>query len=169
MIMSSQEVTLRVIDIINGTTVDGPGFRTSIYFAGCRHHCPGCQNPHTWSPESGREMSLTELLERIADNDFNVTFSGGDPLLQIKPLIELSKRIHAMGKTIWCYTGYEYEEIAASHELSEILNHIDVLVDGRFVEEKRDISLLFRGSSNQRLIDVRNSSIGNIKMWESQF
>lgn len=161
--------TLRVVDIIDGTTVDGPGFRTSIYFAGCTHHCPGCQNMHTWNPESGVDMTIRELLTRINKNDFNVTFSGGDPLFQIRPLTVLAKEIAAMGKNIWCYTGYDYETIVANSEFAELLRYIDVLVDGRFIDALRDLTLLFRGSSNQRLIDVKNSTTECVKEWISPF
>lgn len=156
---------MRVIDIIEGTAVDGPGLRTSIYFAGCNHHCAGCQNPHTWDFDGGREMTVEEIMRIITNADFNVTFSGGDPLFQIQPLIELATRIRALGKTIWCYTGFVYEDIAGIEPFVSLLRNIDVLVDGRFVEELSDISLRFRGSSNQRLIDCRRSTPFHIELW----
>lgn len=158
--------TLRVIDIVAGTSVDGPGLRTSIYFAGCPHHCPGCHNPHTWDYSAGQDMSIEEIMATVIENDFNVTFSGGDPLVQSEALTALAKEIKAIGKTIWCYTGYRYEDIITNKKLTELLPHIDVLVDGRFVNDLRDTSLLFRGSSNQRIIDVAKSSEGNPVLWE---
>lgn len=152
---NSQQVTLRVIDIVEGTSVDGPGLRTSIYFAGCEHKCPGCHNPHTWDFSAGHDMTVDEIMKIIIENDFNVTFSGGDPLYQAEALTVLAKAIRRIGKTIWCYTGFEYEEIADDPRFMPLLAEIDVLVDGPFVESLRDISLLFRGSSNQRIIHLK--------------
>lgn len=150
--------TLRVLDIIECTTVDGPGFRTSIYMAGCRHKCPGCHNPESWNEQGGEEYSVDELMRIIlSDPISHVTLSGGDPLLQVEACAELCKRIKAeTDKTIWCYTGYTWETLIADArpEVRLLLDNIDVLVDGRFVQSLRDTDLLFRGSSNQRLIDV---------------
>lgn len=148
---------MRVLDIIEGTIVDGPGLRTSIYFAGCSHRCAGCHNPHSWDAEGGREMSVEEILAIIEKNGFNVTFSGGDPLYQIDMgLIDLAERIKALGLDIWCYTGYTLEEIEASEGLSKIIDVVDVIVDGPYIESLRDITLRFRGSSNQRIIPVKD-------------
>ena len=103
---------MRVLDIIEGTVVDGVGLRTSIYFAGCTHHCPGCHNPQSWNPDDGHEMSVDEILEQVREYGLNVTFSGGDPLMQIdNGLLHLADRIHSLGLNIWCYTGYTIEEI----------------------------------------------------------
>lgn len=144
---------MRILDIIEGTIVDGPGLRTSIYFSGCSHKCPGCHNPESWDLLNGKEVSVAEILKVVRENDFNVTFSGGDPLFQVNDgLLELAQKIREEGKTIWCYTGYTIEEIRSSRVLRQVLDYIDVLVDGPFVEELRDESLLFRGSSNQRII-----------------
>ena len=155
-------MTLRVLNIIDGTSVDGEGLRTSIYFAGCEHHCEGCHNPQSWNPTGGYNLTIDEIMKRVLENDLNVTFSGGDPLLQVQQLIPLAARIKEAGKTIWCYTGYSFEEILSSPELSAILPFIDVVVDGRFVQSKRNISLHFRGSENQRVIDVKKSVTGKI-------
>lgn len=148
-------MTLRVIDIIDGTSVDGPGLRTSIYFAGCNHRCPGCHNPSTWDFNAGYDMTIDQLIERIVDNDFNVTFSGGDPLYQLKPLTELARRIKSVGKTIWCYTGFIYEDLLVNEKYAELLSMIDVLVDGPYIQDLRDTDLRFRGSSNQRIIEMK--------------
>ena len=153
--------SLRVLDIVAGTSVDGPGLRTSIYFAGCTHHCPECHNPESWDPSGGRIMSIEEIVNRIEEEDFNVTFSGGDPLFQIEPLIALAKAIKRNGRNIWCYTGYKLEDILANGRLKPILNEIDVIVDGRFEKDRRDVSLKFRGSGNQRIIDLRKSDLPN--------
>lgn len=146
---------LRVLDIVEGTSVDGPGLRTSIYLAGCPHHCPGCHNPESWDFNGGREVSDDDLLQVIAYNRFNVTFSGGDPMSQPEALARLCRRIKAeQGKNIWVYTGYRWEDIVGKEPFQNVLETIDVLVDSPFILERRDISLRFRGSDNQRIIDV---------------
>ena len=154
-----QSAILRVVDIVDGTSVDGPGLRTSIYFAGCDHRCPGCHNPSTWDFSAGYDMTVDQLMRRIIDNDFNVTFSGGDPLYQLHPLTTLARAIKAAGKTIWCYTGFIYEDLLADSRFDEILSLIDVLVDGPFILALRDTDLRFRGSSNQRIISLRNADL----------
>lgn len=149
--------TLQVLDIIPGTTVDGSGLRTSIYLAGCKHACKGCHNPQSWDFNAGITMSIEDILERIIEEDFNVTLTGGDPLWQVGKILPLLKAIKEKGYNIWCYTGFTWEEITQSKQLSQVLDWVDVIVDGRFIEEKRDISLRFRGSSNQRVIDVKKT------------
>ncbi len=147
---------LSIIKIVQDTTVDGPGFRTAIYAAGCKHKCAGCHNPQSWNEGSGDEYTIDEILEKVKETEFsNVTFSGGDPLMQVDAFTELARRIrNEIHKTIWCYTGYSYEYISSSPTLSKILPYLDVLVDGRYVDKLRNESLRFVGSSNQRLIDV---------------
>lgn len=110
-------------------------------------------------------MSVDEIVARVIEEDFDVTFTGGDPLAQVNALVELAKRIKAIGKNIWCYTGYLYEDVAADATLSQILPYIDVLVDGRFHIEERDVKLLFKGSANQRLIDVKMSTPASPVIW----
>lgn len=160
---------LRVIDIVPGTSVDGPGLRTSIYFAGCAHKCPGCHNPQSWDFTSGQEMSIGDILQEIESHGFNVTFSGGDPIYQLNALSPLALELKQRGYNIWCYTGFNYEELVSKPETQQLLTAIDVLVDGPFIESKRDLSLLFRGSTNQRLIDIRNSTAEEIHLWQPSF
>ena len=152
-------MTIRILDILEETMADGPGLRTSIYCAGCAHHCPGCHNPQSWDFSGGHEATVDELLEIVRSDEFsNVTFTGGDPLYQAEAFTELARRIkEETGKTIWCYTGFTYEEILKDPELAQILPYIDVLVDGPFIMEKRDTELLFRGSSNQRIIHLHGN------------
>ena len=147
--------TLRVLDIVEGTIVDGPGLRTSIYFAGCSHHCESCHNPGSWDAAGGKPMSVEQLMEVIDDNEMDVTFSGGDPLMQIDALLPLARRVKERGYNLWVYTGYTIEEIRASDSLSRILDYADTIVEGRFIKALRDTSLRFRGSSNQRIITLR--------------
>ena len=145
---------IRVLDIAYETMADGPGFRTSIYCAGCGHHCSGCHNPQSWDFNGGDEMTVQELLDIIKDDEFaNVTFTGGDPLYQVEAFTELARRIkEETDKTIWCYTGYTYEQVLADQRLSQILPYLDALVEGPFIESLRTTELPFRGSSNQRII-----------------
>lgn len=155
----SHTISLSVLDIIECTTVDGPGFRTSIYAAGCENRCVGCHNPHSWDINNGHRVDIDSIMNRITADEFaNVTFSGGDPMYQIEGFTTLAKRIKTeTSKTIWCYTGYLFEDIVNSNRYAKILPYIDVLVDGKFEKEKADEALVFRGSSNQRIIDVQAS------------
>ena len=159
---------LRVLHIVEGTSVDGPGLRTSIYLAGCNHRCPGCPNPASWNPQGGEERTLDELMQVIAYNEAPVTLSGGDPLQQPEGTRTLIHRIkQELGYNIWCFTGYTWEEIQATPILLDVIRELDVLVDGPFIEAERDISLRFRGSRNQRLIDVQASlSTGCLTLWQ---
>lgn len=157
---------MRIVDIVPGTTVDGPGLRTSIYFAGCEHRCPGCHNPQTWPRDAGHDMTVDEVVAVVEENGFDVTFSGGDPLYQAREIIPLAQRLLELGYTIWCYTGFEYESLCEDPDAAALLNCCEVLVDGPFVEPLKDVHLLFRGSSNQRLIDLRRSSAGSVVLWE---
>ena len=147
---------IRVINISEGTSVDGPGLRTSIYFAGCGHKCEGCQNPQSWDIEAGTPTSIEDLIRTLEYNRFDVTFSGGDPLFQLEEVTELARQIKARlsKNNIWCYTGYRWEQICDKPEYRPLLENIDVLVDSPFILARRDISLRFRGSDNQRIIDV---------------
>ena len=150
------EKRIRVLHIVEGTSVDGPGLRTSIYLAGCDHRCPGCHNPASWDPQGGEDRTLDELIRVIAYNEAPVTLSGGDPLQQPDGTRDLIHRIKSeLGYNVWCFTGYRWEEIVADPELMTVVQELDVLVDGPFVLAERDISLHFRGSRNQRLIDVQ--------------
>lgn len=145
---------LRVLDIVAGTSVDGPGLRTSVYFAGCGHHCEGCHNPQSWDFDGGSLMSVDEIMKIIVENDFNVTFSGGDPVYQLDELIELAARIREKGYTIWLYTGFLYEELVRMEGAQKLMCNIEAVVDGPYIAALRDTSLHFRGSSNQRIIYV---------------
>lgn len=157
---------MKVLSIVAGTSVDGPGLRTSIYLAGCSHHCPGCHNPQSWDPASGSEMSIQQIVDRIIYEGFDVTLTGGDPFFAPEQLLPLLKAIHETDKNIWCYTGYTYEQILADPERRVLLRYIDVLVDGPYIECQRTLSLPFRGSSNQRLVIPAQSSEGRVELYE---
>lgn len=152
---------IKVADILYETMTDGPGFRTSIYCQGCGHHCPGCHNPQTWDFNGGKEYTVEELFNIIEADEFSdVTFSGGDPMFQVEAFTELARMVkNKTNKTIWCYSGYTYEEIIESPRMSLILPFLDVLVDGRFMIDKRNTDLRFRGSENQRILHLKDGEI----------
>lgn len=160
---------MRILDIIEGTSVDGPGLRTAIYFAGCRHECPGCHNPQSWPMDAGYEISADRLIEIVEEAGADVTLTGGDPVYQAADIIPFCRELKRRERNIWLYTGFRYEELMTGKASKELLDYIDVVVDGPFVESLRDTSLLFRGSSNQRLVDVRRSEPGQIVEWQSDF
>lgn len=152
----TDNIFFNVLDIIRGTTVDGPGFRTSIYLAGCEHRCPGCHNSQSWDEKGGTRMSLQEILEIVKEEDFNVTLTGGDPLHDSLKTAILAKAISEAGYSIWLYTGYTYSQIMDNEILQKPLPYLEAIVDGRFEEMLKDKDLKFRGSSNQRIIYLKN-------------
>lgn len=151
---------LRIAGTENDSIVDGPGLRFTIFTQGCPHHCPGCHNPQTHDFNGGKDVDTAELLEKIRSNPLldGVTFSGGEPFCQAKPLAALGRALREMGLHIISYTGFTYEQLqAAANEengYAALLSVCDYLVDGRFEEDKKSYLLHFRGSSNQRFIDV---------------
>jgi len=145
------------------SVVDGFGVRTVIWTQGCSHNCPFCQNPSTHAFDGGSLFEIEDIFEEI-DNlvgQDGLTLSGGDPLFQIDAILEISKYAKMKGLNIWCYTGFTYEHILNmgknNSKYLEFLEYVDVLVDGKFVNELKDLNLLFRGSSNQRLINMRET------------
>ncbi|MDM5189254.1 anaerobic ribonucleoside-triphosphate reductase activating protein [Bacillus sp. DX4.1] len=149
---------MRVMNIIHDSVVDGEGLRTVVFFAGCPHHCFGCHNPKSWNLCNGTEMTAEEIIKEIAKNPLtDVTFSGGDPFFQAAEVKEVAKAVKDLKKNLWIYTGYTLEEIQNSrnNDMIELLHYGDILVDGRFELEKRDLTLPFRGSSNQRIIRLK--------------
>lgn len=150
---------ISILDIVHDTMVDGPGFRTSIYCAGCPNACVGCHNPQSWDINNGKLMTTKEIMDIIKEDPFaNVTFSGGDPMFQPEEFAELADAIRVeTSKTIWCFTGFKFETLIKNHAQKSLLEKIDVLVDGPFVLKLKDTDLIFRGSSNQRIIDVKAS------------
>ena len=167
MTASSTNNTIRILDIKYGTSVDGIGLRTSLYCAGCENHCPGCHNPQSWNAQGGEPMSVDDLLRLIVKADMNVTFTGGDPMLHPEGFIALAKLIKRhTTKTIWCYTGYLFEELLKHPIRRALVELCDIIVDGRYIESDRDLTLRFRGSRNQRIIDVKKSLQGTLCLME---
>lgn len=149
---------MRVLNILQDSIVDGKGLRSVVFFSGCPHHCRGCHNPQSWNLFGGTEWTEMELFEELMKNELcDVTFSGGEPFLQSREISPLAQNLKREGKNIWCYTGYQFEELIQDEIHIPLLEQIDILVDGRFDYKKRDLSLLFKGSSNQRIIHVPKS------------
>lgn len=155
-------------DIKNADVTNGPGVRISLFVSGCPHHCPGCFNPETWSYDYGEPFTEQEVEKIIGMLDApyiqGLSLLGGEPLAPKNQaaVLDLAKQVKGKlpGKDIWCYTGYLYEDLLdgrVGEHSQELLSYMDVLVDGRFREELKDIRLRFRGSSNQRIIDVPKS------------
>ncbi|MBW7572941.1 anaerobic ribonucleoside-triphosphate reductase activating protein [Caproiciproducens faecalis] len=147
--------------------VDGRGFRYVVFTQGCPHHCPGCHNPQSHDFEGGKWVDIDDLFTEICENPLlkGVTFSGGEPFCQPKPLVELAEKIHGRKLDLTVFTGYPYEELSARHDpdTDALLRAADVLIDGPFLLEQKDLTLVFRGSRNQRVIDMnRTRAAGEI-------
>ena len=161
--MSETKTPLRLAGVVRESIVDGPGIRMTVFVQGCPHHCKGCHNEHTWDFDGGYESSVERILEEAAKDKLlrGVTLSGGEPFCQAQALTVLAKRAHEMGLNVFCYTGYTFEKLYAQFdehpEYRELLEQCDWLVDGPFVEEQMSLMLHFRGSRNQRILDVSKS------------
>lgn len=168
--------SLRIAGIVRESIVDGPGIRFVVFCQGCPHDCPGCHNPDSHDFGGGQECSIERILQEIDKNPLlaGVTFSGGEPMCQPKAFAELAQAVKERGLDITLFSGYTYEEIqdmatAETHEgraVSQLISLTDILIDGRFVSGLRDLTLQFRGSSNQRVIDMnRTREMGEIVLW----
>lgn len=158
---------MKVAGVIKNSVVNGIGVRDALFLQGCAHGCKGCHNPQTWDQNGGEHRTIRSLVQEFADSPNQMTISGGEPLLQYLDLVELMWVLNTYhNKRFWIYTGYTYENIPHSW-LEELSHYVDVLVDGRFEIDKKDLTLPFRGSSNQRLIDLPKSvETGEIVLWE---
>lgn len=150
---------IRIAGIVDDSTVDGPGIRYTIFMQGCPHNCPGCHNPATHDYSGGYEATFDDILDDLKGYKYikGVTFSGGEPLAQTEALRALTDRLKNADYHIIIYTGYTYEEIAADKTMFAAISHADLLIDGPYLQAKRTLSLPFRGSSNQRILDIRQS------------
>lgn len=161
---------MRVANLISDSIVDGPGLRLTVFTQGCLHCCPGCHNPETHDPNGGREISVRELAAQWEKNPLlrGLTLSGGDPFLQAEDCAALARLARARGLDVWTYTGYVYEDLvgAGRADWDTLLRETDVLVDGPFLAERKSYAALFRGSDNQRLIDMnRTRGRGETVLW----
>lgn len=151
---------IRIAGTVEDSIVDGPGLRFVVFVQGCPHRCDGCHNPKTHDFSGGRLTDTDALFEQCMENPLcgGVTFSGGEPFCQAEALYKLGSRFKAEGKHLMCYSGWTFEELLKKSETEEftgkLLGILDILVDGRFDIAKRSLSLKYRGSTNQRLVDV---------------
>jgi len=153
---------MRIAGIITESVVDGPGVRFVVFAQGCPHRCPECHNPETWDKDGGYDITVRELIKQIRKAPVKgVTLSGGEPFEQAAEMAELARRVHALGLDVVTYTGYVYETLLGLSEtrpeINELLSETDILIDGPFIRELKDIGLRFRGSSNQRIIDMNKT------------
>ena len=155
---------LRIAGIVDDSIVDGEGVRLTVFTQGCPHHCHGCHNPQLWNVTAANEIDTEEIVEKLKENPLlsGITFSGGEPFLQPAPLTELAQAAHKLGLDVWSYTGFTLEELEKRTDAQQLLNEVDVLVDGPYVEALRDLTLQFRGSSNQRIIDLNKLRKGHV-------
>jgi len=151
---------IRLAGIVKESVVDGPGIRMVVFVEGCGHHCPGCHNENTQDPAGGYESTVDEVIAQLPSNSLisGVTFSGGEPFLQAGALAAIGRAAKQRGLSIFTYTGFVFETLLAQSRNDEaiaaLLSITDVLIDGPFILAQRDISLAFRGSANQRLLDI---------------
>ena len=150
---------IRLSGIVDESIVDGPGFRMAIFTQGCPHRCPGCHNPQTHDFNAGTWMETDDIVGRALENPLldGVTLTGGEPFCQPEACADIARRAREKGLNVWCYSGWTYEALLEKPECRCLLEAIDVLVDGRFMLEQCSLELRFRGSANQRLIDVKRS------------
>lgn len=154
---------VRLSGIAYESLVNGPGLRRVFFAQGCKHNCKGCFNPETHDFEGGEEFNIDSLIDDVKSNPMlkGITFSGGDPLEQGESFAYMAKRFKEIGLNIWVFTGYKFEYILENLDKiagwRELIENIDVLVDGKFEETLKNDNLKFKGSSNQRIIDVKSS------------
>ena len=151
---------LDLAGIVNDSIVDGPGIRMTVFAQGCPHHCQGCHNPETWQFCCGTSMEEERIADIVATNPLcrGVTFSGGEPFAQAEGFTKLAKLLKARGYEVASYSGYTFEELQKGTQAQRaLLESIDVLIDGRFELAQRSLEIAFRGSKNQRIIDVKKS------------
>ena len=156
---------LRVAGVIDDSIVDGEGFRLTVFVQGCSMHCEGCHNVSAQDPSGGYDITVEQIMELVRKNSFldGVTFSGGEPFDQATALIELAKAVKSFSRplTLWMYSGYVYENLITQPEKNELLAYCDVLIDGPFVSAQRTLDVPFKGSKNQRIIDVKKTQSTN--------
>lgn len=146
--------------IVSDSIVDGPGIRTTIFSQGCPHHCEGCHNPETWDFGCGTLISVEDIVEIVRSNPLcrGVTFSGGEPFAQAAGFARLASLLKEKGYEVASYTGYTFEELlTGSEDQKKLLSAIDILIDGPFLLAEKSLEIAFRGSRNQRILDVRKS------------
>ena len=154
---------MKIAGTVQDSIVDGPGFRFTLFTQGCPHKCPGCHNPQTHDFSGSEELSTDEIIKKLLSNPLTdgITFSGGEPFEQASDCAVIAAAARQHGLNVWCYSGYTFEELLeksrADSGVMELLKLTDVLVDGKFILEEKSYNVPWRGSRNQRLIDVKKS------------
>lgn len=154
---------IRVCGFTKESVVDGPGIRAVVFAQGCPHRCVGCHNPDTWDGEDGFDLEIDDILFQIASNPLlrGLTLTGGEPFAQAEGFAELAARVKSLGLDVVTYSGYTYEELMGKSRqdvsMMKLLNNTDILIDGPFIAELKNLSLAYRGSQNQRIIDINSS------------
>lgn len=150
---------LQMMNIVNSSSVDGLGFRDVLFVSGCPHRCEGCHNPQTWDYHAGVKVPLGEVYDKLTESSItNVTISGGEPFEQVDALYELVLAIKQnTNKDVWIYSGYTFENLLFDKDKRKLLEICDVLVDGKFEKDNTELNLRFKGSLNQRIIDIKAS------------
>ena len=154
---------IRIAGLVDDSIVDGPGFRLAVFTQGCPHHCPGCHNPDTHDFNGGKSETTERIIGRMLSNPLldGVTLTGGDPFCQAEACAMIAVAAKQAGLSVWAYSGWTYEQLLekgkTEPDIMKLLSFVDVLVDGPFILSQRTLELRFRGSKNQRLIDVKRS------------
>ena len=164
---------IRIFGLEGDSIVDGPGIRLAVFTQGCIHHCEGCHNPESHDPNGGKIYDTDKIIKYASENPLydGVTLTGGDPFYQPVPCAVIAEGVKKLGLNVWTFTGYTWEQIMESgnEDFMRLLKATDVLVDGRFERDKRSLELKFKGSSNQRTIDVQESlKKGEVVLWEEK-
>lgn len=164
-------VWLKVAGKAEESIVDGPGLRYVLFLQGCPHHCRGCHNPQTWDPDGGKRVTAAEILADIQKNPMvrGVTLSGGEPFEQASCAAILASALMREGFHVMAYSGYTFEDLIADHSRKVLLEWLDILADGPFIESQKTLEKPFVGSKNQRLIDVPASlKAGEVVLWDAK-
>ena len=152
---------MKIFGLVQDSIVDGPGIRFVCFVQGCPHHCPGCHNPGSHDPDAGIDMTIEEISKQFIENPLidGITLSGGEPFMQPEDCLRLAKTAHKHNLNVWGYSGWTFEYLRdqGTKSQKELLNELDILVDGSFLIDQRTLELPWRGSSNQRVIDVNAS------------
>lgn len=161
---------IRIAGIQDDSIVDGEGIRLIVFSQGCPHHCPGCHNPETWPMDSGRIVTTDAIMEQYLANPMldGITFSGGEPFWQAQAFAELADKVHAHGGNVWCYTGFSLNGLIkrGSEAHKTLLSKVDVLVDGQFKLDQKDLTLQFRGSRNQNIWRRTGADLTDWEPWQ---
>ncbi len=154
---------IRIAGLVNDSIVDGPGLRLAIFTQGCAHHCPECHNEHTHDFHGGYDEDIDQIVKMALTNPLlsGITLTGGDPFYQVDACLELVYKLSGRGLNLLAYTGFTWEQLEemrkTNDNLNRLLHELDVVIDGPYQKEERDLSLRFRGSKNQRIIDVKQT------------